>query len=62
MRVSQKATACRMALKKSPQTLEKLGISVRNGKSKAQIEDVKKAAATRRLNREKKAATISKAA
>ena len=51
-----------MALKKSPQTLEKLGISVRNGKSKAQIEDVKKAAATRRLNREKKAATISKAA
>ncbi len=52
----------RVALKKSPQTLEKLGISVRNGKSKAQIEGVKKAAATRKLNREKKAASISKAA
>ena len=35
---------------------------VRNGKSKAQIEGVKKAAATRKLNRERKASSISKAA
>jgi hypothetical protein len=42
--------------------LEKRGISMRNGKSKVQIEGVKKSAATRKLNREKKASTISKAA
>ena len=52
----------RVAFKKSPQTLEKLGIMVRNGRSKAQIEGTKKSAATRRLNREKKAASIHKAA
>ena len=52
----------RVALKKTPQTLEKLGIAVRNNRSKAQIQGVRKAAVTRKLNREKKAAALHKAA
>ncbi len=52
----------RVALKKTPQTLEKLGIPVRNSRSKAQIQGVRKAAVTRKLNREKKATALHKAA
>ena len=52
----------RVAFKKTPQTLEKLGIKVRNTKSKAQIAGRKKAATTRAANRAAKLALKAKAA